>query len=192
MTSIVVTGHRPQKLGGYNYNSAKNRAISLAFSRIMSAIYAKHPDAKVITGMALGFDTIVAKECIAAKKPFLAYIPFAGQENKWPAEAQIQYREILSMAEDVNTVTVFDTPLSECKYWEVAKALADRNTAMIESPGVRAAICCWDGEEKGGTFDAIKKIKSMDIPFCVIDPNNVEKSINGRIEWRNQKVPKQR
>lgn len=89
---LGITGHRPNKLGGYTA-AAQDRLYRFALFVIQSY----HPS-QVITGMALGWDTAVAKACITLNVPFIAAVPFEGQESQWLAESRHEYYRILAKA----------------------------------------------------------------------------------------------
>jgi len=163
---IVVTGHRPGKLGGYNNNSLQNIAIRDCFISILSQTKKKHHDLSIITGMALGFDQIVAQACIETDTSFIAHVPFSGQEKRWPHNSQQDYTRILSCASDVKYCS--EPPQTK---GEAVKAMMVRNSSMINEDGVVACISCWDGS-KSGTKDAIVKAIKKDLWICNINPNN--------------------
>jgi hypothetical protein len=75
---LAATGHRPDKLGGYDL-SIYRKLVGLAYSYLRK----QTPDV-VISGMALGWDQAVAEAAVKASTPFIAAIPFRGQESKWP------------------------------------------------------------------------------------------------------------
>jgi hypothetical protein len=58
-----------------------------------------------LSGMALGWDLAVAKACTILGVPFLAAVPFAGQENIWPRESKELYHELLAQASEVVIVS---------------------------------------------------------------------------------------
>jgi len=71
------TGHRPDKLGGYS-DSAFDNLVKIAEDYLKES----KPD-KVISGMALGWDQALAEACVNLNIPFIAAVPFKGQESKW-------------------------------------------------------------------------------------------------------------
>lgn len=99
MTVVAVTGHRPDKLGGYD-RAARVKLTQFARRHVT----AKRPT-KIITGMALGWDQAVALACALDGIPFLAAIPFEGQERLWSADAQRRYRDLLDRAAEVHVIT---------------------------------------------------------------------------------------
>jgi len=59
---------------------------------------------KIITGMAIGFDQLVADVCIKMRIPFVAAIPFDGQESIWPEHAKRRFYELLLKANEIAVV----------------------------------------------------------------------------------------
>lgn len=60
---IAVTGHRPNKLYGYNLNNKKNIELKEKFKEILI----ENNCTEAITGMALGVDTIFALSVLELK-----------------------------------------------------------------------------------------------------------------------------
>lgn len=92
---LGVTGHRPDKLGGYDDNVFRD-LVELARAHI--ANIGPH---KVATGMALGWDQAVAQACVELGVPFVAAIPFRGQQSNWPYASQETYHRLLKKAERI-------------------------------------------------------------------------------------------
>jgi uncharacterized phage-like protein YoqJ len=152
---IAATGHRPDKLGGYD-------AITRRRLKGMAVDYLRQEQpARVISGMAQGWDQAVAAAAIELGIPFVAAVPFRGQEDRWPAQAQQRYNWLLGHAS--GDVLVFDGyPVG----WEVNKALQDRNVWMVdyvESRGGKMAAL-WDGTS-GGTCNCIRYAEKKGVPF---------------------------
>lgn len=55
----------------------------------------------VITGMALGVDQWMAELCILNEIPFVAAVPFEGQESVWPPHSKGKYHQLLAKAHEV-------------------------------------------------------------------------------------------
>lgn len=148
---VAFTGHRPAKLGGYD-----NRT-RLALGGLATEYLAQTRPAKVIVGVALGWDQAGAAACLALQIPFIAAVPFEGQEKRWPEEAQERYRWLLEMAESVEIVTpepCYSTHL-------VNRAMQRRNEWMVD----RATRICalWDGSW-GGTFNCVEYAQTRGVP----------------------------
>lgn len=135
---IAATGHRPDKLGGYSYK-ADQQLISLAL------VYLEEfqPE-KVITGMALGWDTGFAIAAYCLGIPFIAAIPFEGQHLRWEQGHIRRYNEILSNAAEVKVV-------SSGGY--SPQAMEIRNRWMVRHADRIAAL--WDGSS-GGTGNCVR------------------------------------
>lgn len=138
---IAATGHRPDKLGGYGYKT-EQKLLSLAL------VYLKEqrPE-KVITGMALGWDTAVAMAAYCLGIPFIAAVPFTGQQYNWDPEHIRRYHEILTAAEAVHTITAGGYS---------AHAMEIRNRWMVDHADRMVAL--WDGSG-GGTGNCIRYAK---------------------------------
>lgn len=173
MIKIAVTGHRPNKLWGYNYNDYHYYKLKDIFKNyIINAINNEEDkSAEIITGMAIGVDTIFAIAAIELKNDgynikLVCAIPFKGQESKWPIESQKLYNNILNKADEVIIV-------SHGNYaaWKMQK----RNEYMIDrlSNDNDFLIAVWDGSS-GGTANCIKYAKNMNKNIIHIDPYNIK------------------
>lgn len=137
---VAVTGHRPGKVGGYVlYNTTQLMVIA----KLHAVLDALQP-AKVITGMALGVDQWMAEVCVDRRLPFLAAIPFPGQESQWPPESQERYRDLLQKACEV--VCVSNSPYHP-------GLLQVRNEWMVDRADRVVAV--WDGSA-GGTANCVR------------------------------------
>lgn len=151
LNNIVVafTGHRPNKLGGY---STPNPMYNYIEGQITDTLIQIKPR-QVISGMALGVDQWAAEVCIKLGIPFLAAIPFRGQELYWPPESRKKYFELLDKAASVE----FVNPGSYAS-WK----MQSRNEWMVNHCDVLIAV--FDGTP-GGTkncFDyAVDKEKKI-------------------------------
>src|SRR5215216_202696 len=89
---VVVTGHRPNKCGGYG-EKAELRLTELAIDWLRAL-----KPRGAISGMALGWDTAIVEACLALRLPYIACIPFKGQESKWPLASQRAYANYIKRA----------------------------------------------------------------------------------------------
>lgn len=137
---LFVTGHRPDAVGGYGEEAQQHlEKVALRSLEILQ------PE-EVIAGMALGWDTAIAHACCALGIPFIAAIPFLGQEKRWSEEAQAIYHRLLVKAK---WVVVVNTPP-----YAAWKMMA-RNTAMITWG--EEGLALWDENKKdGGTAQCVK------------------------------------
>lgn len=143
---LSATGHRPNKLGGYS-GEARGRLVRLAMKSIC-----EHRPTEIITGMALGWDTAVAVAACTLNIPYIAAVPFKGQENKWPEESVDLYRFLLSKAK--NIVYVCEDGYAP---WKMQK----RNEWMVDNS--ETVLALWDGSN-GGTANCIAYARGVDKP----------------------------
>lgn len=137
---VSGTGHRPDYLGGYDQETLDN--LVLVAKRALKELDAK----LVITGMAQGWDTALALAAWELRIPFHAYIPFLGQESKWPEKAQERFNWLLSKAEEV--VFVCEPGYSP---WKMHR----RNEAMNEAADLVLALYD-EAKPTGGTAGCVK------------------------------------
>ena len=95
---IAATGHRPNKLGGYE-RAAYEKLVRLA----RDYIAIQKPDG-IISGMALGWDQAWCDAGLREGVPVHAAVPFEGQESQWPHLSQVNFRQLLSECKSVTIV----------------------------------------------------------------------------------------
>lgn len=113
----------------------------------------------VATGMALGFDQLVAKWCIEHGIPFVAMVPFVGQETRWPKRNQEEYKWLLTKAAKVVVVT-------KLKEGETGKPymMFKRNEAIVNCSTEMVAYLN-PTETKGGTLHCVEFAKKKMKPI---------------------------
>jgi len=143
---VVATGHRPQKCGGF-----ATPARLLLKQIAIDWLTALNPRGAV-SGMALGWDTAIVEACLHLRLPYVACIPFRGQESQWPSSSQRAYNEYLRKA--ANVIVCSPGPYS-------AHKMQIRNERMIDmalhyGPGPNNSIlfAMWDGTS-GGTENCL-------------------------------------
>lgn len=153
-TVIAWTGHRPDKLGGYAHdNPVKLRAKRKA----ETIIKALEPNGCIV-GMALGFDTWVAEVCVKLGCPWVAAIPFPGQERRWPQVAQEHYLGLLAQATKV--ITVSPGPYTP-------HLMQVRNEWMVDHSTMLVAL--WDGSD-GGTANCVAYAEKVGREILRLEP----------------------
>ena len=143
---VVATGHRPEKCGGYS-KEAQRRLKELAIDWLVALT-----PRGAISGMALGWDTAIVEACLDLQLPYVACIPFEGQDTKWFPESRRAYRTYLDRAANVIVC-------SKGKYSR--EKMQIRNQRMIDlalkkGPGPENSIllALWDGSS-GGTKNCL-------------------------------------
>jgi uncharacterized phage-like protein YoqJ len=162
-SKIAFTGHRPDKLWGYDLN---NSCYIKTKDKVKAFIRQQGSSAHVFTGMALGFDTIVALAAIELKAEgypvFIeACIPCRDHSCKWQASSKKQYDDILSKCDKVTLVT--DAPYSP-------SLMQVRNEYMTNNADIILAL--WNGTS-GGTGNCVKYAKSVNKKIFIINPDSI-------------------
>lgn len=153
---IAITGHRPDKLGGdYSMESPLVQKIVVRLQELIDL----HKPSQMISGMALGVDTIWALLALQNSITLIAAIPFKGQESKWIPESVELYLSILEKA----TVVV----ISPGGY--SASKMQIRNEYMVDNCDLLIAV--WDGTP-GGTANCVKYAKSKGKEIIRINPKD--------------------
>lgn len=151
---IAVTGHRANKLGGYKL---PNPTYIKVCQEIEKNLLKLKPD-KVISGMALGADQYFAYVAHKLNIPFIAAVPFIGQESAWPNQSQITYNKLIKFASEVVIVSPGEYS---------AHKMQIRNEWMVDHCDILLAI--WDGSA-GGTANCINYAKLKNKSIIYIDP----------------------
>ena len=159
---VSFSGHRPDKLGGYKL---PNPTYLYVCQQLESILKDLKPE-KAISGMALGFDQYAANVCIKLSIPFIAAVPFLGQEKAWPQASQDAYHRLLAKATEVVIV-------SEGGY--AAWKMQTRNQWMTDRAD--KVIACFDGTT-GGTYNCVQYAKQLGKEIIVIDPKLALKETN--------------
>lgn len=142
---IAGTGHRPKKLGGYE-DEIFNRLVKFCEAELR-----RLSPKKVISGMAIGFDQALAQAAVNLDIPYIAAVPFRGQESKWPGKAVIFYHKLLKQAERV----VYVSPGGFAAY-----KMHLRNGWMVDNCNLLLTL--WDGIPSGGTYSCTEYAQQVD------------------------------
>lgn len=142
MTVLCATGHRPDKLGGYS------PTIELRLNTVAEWHLMNDTPGLMVVGMAPGWDQAVARTCAKLGIPFIAAVPFEGQELRWPAPAQRRYHILLSKAKEVKVISP-----GPYEQWKMFK----RNEWMVDNSD--GCVALWNGDHSGGTYDTVKYVE---------------------------------
>lgn len=155
---IAFTGHRPNKVGGYGHDNPMRDWIL----RSLLAVLRELKPTKAISGMALGVDQWAARCCNHLGIPWIAAIPFYGQETVWPMRSQVEYRSLIRTAQETKVVCH-----SVLEPW---RAMQLRNEWMVDNCDILIAV--WDGTP-GGTANCVKYAQLMGKKIVYIDPRKM-------------------
>ena len=137
---LVVAGHRPPALGGYEDNPVAE-GVRRQLARILAAKREMHPDLVMLTGLGLGAEQFGAEAAAQAAVPYVAVLPFPGHDQVWPGPARERYRRLLEGARS-QVLLQAKTPDTKQK---VAGALARRDAWLARH--AHEAVVVWDGED---------------------------------------------
>ncbi len=170
---IVITGHRPQSLGGFKAYTLHSR-----IKKVMKDYIVENKPEVVITGMALGVDQWAAQICEKAKIPFIAAVPFKQQSVRWPQNSVSEYNRLLKKAENIIYV---DREIGYVKGQpDIYKKdkLFNRNKWMVdqmEQYDVLLAVLRPNGWQKSGTAHCVNDARNKGIKIQVIDVDYIDK-----------------
>jgi len=143
---VVATGHRPNKTHGYGH-VARHRLTEVAKDWLS---YLRPRGA--ISGMALGWDTAIVDACLDLHIPYVACVPFKGQESQWPEGSQQEYRDYLSKAARV--IICSPGGYSPAKMQIRNERMVDLALQYGPGPANAILLSLWDGTQ-GGTKNCV-------------------------------------
>lgn len=150
---LGITGHRPDKLGGYDAFDA--HAMVKTLMREAIELFAP---AELVQGGALGVDQWAAETAIAAKIRLVSLVPFDTHGENWPAASRAHYQALLAQSAEVVVVT--PGGYSNVKY-------LIRNEAIVDRVDVMLAV--WDGS-MGGTGNCVQYARRVSRPLFILNP----------------------
>jgi uncharacterized phage-like protein YoqJ len=156
----AFTGHRPDKLPnketGYKLPNPTYIYVCQQIEKVLKEL---KPE-KTISGMALGSDQWLANISHKLNIPFIAAVPFEGQEMAWPAPSQKIYQQLLKLA---NEIVVVSPGSYEPRKMQI------RNEWMVNCCDTLIAV--WDGSS-GGTGNCVRYAQSINKNIIHINPLN--------------------
>lgn len=155
---LAVTGHRPQKLGHGDTLLALRRGISERIRHELVRLAPRH----IITGMALGVDQWAALVALELGIPFIAAVPFVGQDSKWKRYERDAYHKLLRQAQRVFIVSPGDYSHEK---------MSRRNRFMVNGCDVLLAV--WNGRAEGGTYNCVTYARKVKRPIIRVDPDDI-------------------
>ena len=186
MLNMCYTGHRPELLGGYDWNTEVNQKILLRLHEHAIAFISnnlQYKNFRVYFGGALGIDQmafVVWKQIRDEYaiwdlnvKLFLA-IPFKQYDSKWLS--QIDKDRFKYQIEDADEVIYVDTEVGyECKHVSVGEYHSSknhiRNNYMVDHSDVIIAV--WNGQKDGGTASCVRYAKRKNKEVIVLHPEEI-------------------
>lgn len=163
LSTLCFTGHRPNKLKGYNPKD--NKELLWFLHDIIVDCVENYAVDTFITGMALGIDTWAARIVLKLKEKYphiklVAAVPCDKQWAKWSAGNKAEWEDIISKADTVHYVT---------KTEYTAHCMQLRNEWMVDQSDYVIAV--WDGSS-GGTGNCVRYAESKHKEIIGIHPVN--------------------
>jgi uncharacterized phage-like protein YoqJ len=154
---IAITGHRPHKLwNDYDLVSPGIQRIR----QILQGYIDQLKPTTMISGMALGIDTLWAELALKNHIPLIAAVPCQDQQLRWPLKSQTRYISILKEATAV--VFVHNGPYN-------GSCMQLRNQWMVDNCDLLIAV--WDGTT-GGTANCVSYATQVGKRTIIIHPVN--------------------
>lgn len=174
MSEIVCvgTGHRPDKLGGFvDYDS--NGPIRTRLREEARRVLREEKVTHVISGMALGWDTILVEAAVDMQIPFTALIPFRGFSRPWTDAQRKTLQSLVWRAEEVEALS----EAASVSRANATKLLMKRNRRLIDE--LKKAkkngflFACWNGDTSGGTWNTVELARTMRLRIVRLDPDPI-------------------
>lgn len=165
--TCCFTGHRPDKLYGYDMNSEGNLKLRKSIRNAIVHHIENFGVDTFISGMALGVDMWAALEVIRLREKYphiklVAAIPCIRQWSKWNPKDTLLWRQITQKCDFVHMVT--NAPYTP-------SCMQIRNIWMVDHS--KYIIAVYDGSESGGTFNCLKYARKQYVHIYILDPREV-------------------
>lgn len=170
--SVAATGHRPDRIGGWDNEQAFTRLTDLAVA-VLRRLVEQNPGKtiRVISGMAQGWDMAWAVAGLRLRNrdslpiTVCAAIPYASQPDSWYRNRKVQrlWQNIVDACDEKHILA----PNPQGK-WEAAKLLNDRNLWMVQQADMILAL--WNGDhpsvngKKSGTGNCVMDARKLNKP----------------------------
>lgn len=157
------TGHRPEKVGGYQSSPLSSKVKQALREAILEAIGKGYRT--FISGGALGVDQWAAEIVLELKKDhelkLIIARPFPSQDKVWPEASRNYFRNLCSQADEVRDIS--PDPFANWK-------MQARNEFMIKESSLVIAV--YDGSP-GGTANALKSAEKKNKQTVLINPKKL-------------------
>lgn len=164
---VALTGHRPEKLAGYDLTVPFYVALQNWLEHIIVTGLSQHPHLTLHSGLALGADTVWSKAILAIRDrfpdriSFVAEAPLMTQPSRWPSTRDKDYwQKQIDSADQVNVYAESYSP----------RAMQLRNEGMIGAAQLVLAV--WDGST-GGTGHAVRFAEKHGIQIFRMTPAEI-------------------
>lgn len=137
---VLVAGHRPGELGGYDPNLVAD-GVRARLQETLSAMVQVDGPLAVVSGLRLGAEQLGAEAALALDLPLVVVLPYPEADKPWPAAARARFAELVEAAEAAVTLET-RSPATK----QLAGAAIGRRDAWLARQ-VDAAVVVWDQED---------------------------------------------
>lgn len=165
MKSAAFTGHRPNKLNGYEAKA--NKKLLWVLREVIEDHINNKGVTTFINGLALGIDMWAARIIIKLKQTnpnlkLISAIPCRNHPSKWPKSSQDEWKFIVDNSDEVVLVTDEDYKPYHMQI---------RNEWMVDRGDYIIAV--WDGS-LGGTSNCVGYAQDNIKELTIINPKTLE------------------
>jgi ribonuclease HI/uncharacterized phage-like protein YoqJ len=163
---LVVLGHRPTELGGYEDNPIA-QAVESRLVDIISAKAEIVGDLAVVSGLRLGAETLGAQAAISVGVPLVVVLPYPDAESVWPEGSRQRFRTLIAQA---TQVIQLQKKAPESKQ-QAGAAMARRDAWLARNAD--EAVLVWDGQDAnlGRLRRSLEDHLGEDV--WIVDPNEL-------------------
>lgn len=178
--NICFTGHRPNKLGGYDWTTEKNKRIIEKLKNLIISVTNDVSD-KVIYfrfGAALGIDQMAFEIVYNIIKPMFSNkiilleiaVPYKNQYIKWSKDDidlymnQLKKADYVTYVDEMEHYNTHTTRIGE----HSNQKLQMRNQYMVDYSDILIGV--WNNINKGGTSNCINYAKKLNRKIILMNP----------------------
>jgi len=137
---LLVVGHRPPQLGGYDDNPVSD-GVRAQLAEVLAAKRVLHPDLVALTGLGLGAEQLGAEAALQVGVPYTAVLAFPDPDAVWPELSKARYRSLAASAQG----TVLLQTRAPASKQQAGAALSRRDAWLYRHAD--EAIAVWDGDD---------------------------------------------
>lgn len=170
--TVALTGHRPDRLAGYDMSHPFYRVLHQELSSRVQALLGQHQQLELRSGLALGADTIWAQVGLQLREQHpgriqvAGYLPFPGQAGRWPKSSRDTWAQIRHNLDREHICAESYSP----------SVMHRRNAVLIQ--GADLLLALWDGKPTGGTASTVRLARAQNTLVQVIDPEQIRRTVN--------------
>lgn len=163
--TVAGTGHRPASRRNPDGLHPRDLAWLREKARVGLDWFAHDCGTNLVrSGMALGWDLILARAAADVGLPLHADIPYESQPSLWSPHLRREWETLRAAA--ISETVWGPNPES---YAQACELLDRRNQGLLQADALFAA---WSGRQRGGTFNALSDAQRMLKPGVHLEPGS--------------------